>query len=50
MTRNVHKEMLQREMLRKLQREKKLLALQKEALILLALGLFSILGMILIAI
>lgn len=50
MTRNAHKEMLQREMLRKLQREKKLLALQKEALILLALGLFSILGMILIAI
>ena len=50
MTRNTHKEMLQRVMLRKLQREKKLLALQKEALILLALGLFSILGMILIAI
>lgn len=50
MTKNVHKKMLQREMLRKLQQEKKLLALQKEALILLSLGLFSILGMILIAI
>jgi len=49
MTRNMHREMLQREMVRKLQREKKILAVQREALILLTMGLFTVLGIILIA-
>ena len=49
MTKNMHKEMLHRETVRRLQREKRLLTLQKDALLLLSLGLFAILGMILIA-
>lgn len=49
MTRNMHREMLQREMVRQLQREKKILAVQREALILLTMGLFTVLGIILIA-
>ena len=49
MTKNMHKEMLHREPVRRLQREKRLLTLQKDALLLLSLGLFAILGMILIA-
>ena len=50
MTKNMHREILQRETVRRLEREKRLLTLQKEALILLSLGLFAVLGMILIAI
>ena len=46
----MHREILQRETVRRLEREKRLLTLQKEALILLSLGLFAVLGMILIAI
>ena len=50
MTRDIQKEMLQKETIRRLQREKKLLAAQKEALILFSLGLLTILGFILISI
>ena len=46
----MHREMLRRETIRRLQREKKLLALQREALILLTLGLVTVLGVILIVI
>ena len=42
MTKNMHREMLQR--------EKRLLAIQREALILLTLGLVTVLGVILIVI
>lgn len=49
MTRNMHREMIQQEMIRKLQREKRLLAIQKEALILLSVGLSTILGLILVS-
>ncbi len=50
MTKNMHREMLQRETLRRLQREKRILAIQREALILLTLGLVTVLGVILIVI
>jgi hypothetical protein len=50
MTKNMHREMIQREMIRRLQREKRLLAIQREALILFSLGLVAVLGVILIAI
>ena len=50
MTKNMHREMVQRELVRRLQREKRLLAIQREALILLSLGLITILGVILIVI
>ena len=50
MTKNMHREMVQRELVRRLQREKRLLAIQCEALILLTLGLVTILGVILIVI
>lgn len=50
MTRNIAKEMQHREHVRALMREKRRLALQKEALILLSLGLSMLLGVILIAI
>ena len=46
----MHREMVQRELVRRLQREKRLLAIQREALILLTLGLVTILGVILIVI
>ena len=49
MTRNMHRKMLQRDMLRKLQRKRKRIAFQKEVLIILALGLLSYFGMVLIA-
>ena len=48
MTRNMDREMLQKELVRKLQREKRILTIQKEALILLTLSLFTVLGVILI--
>jgi|GEM_PF-1733912 len=48
MTRNVHREILQQERIRRLQREKKVLAAQKEALILLTMALVTVLGVILI--
>ena len=50
MTKNMNKEILQRELVRRLQREKRLLAIQREALILLTLGLVTVLGVILIVI
>ena len=50
MTKNMHREMVQRELVRRLQHEKRLLAIQREALILLTLGLVTILGVILIVI
>ena len=50
MTKNMHREMIQREMIRRLQREKKILAIQREALILLSVGLIAVLGTIVLAI
>lgn len=50
MTKNMHREMIQREMIRRLQREKKILAIQREALILLSVGLIAVLGIIVLAI
>ena len=46
----MHREMIQREMIRRLQREKKILAIQREALILLSVGLIAVLGIIVLAI
>ncbi len=48
MTRNLTREMIQREMLRKLQREKRVLIIQKEALIVLVVALCTILGLVLV--
>jgi len=50
MTKNIQKEMLRRETVRRLQREKRLLSIQREALILLTLALMAVLGIILIVI
>ena len=50
MTKNMHREMIQREMIRRLQREKKILAIQREALILFSAGLIAVLGIIVLAI
>ena len=50
MKKNMNREILQRELVRRLQREKRLLAIQREALILLTLGLVTVLGVILIVI
>ena len=50
MTRNMSQEMLQRELIRKLQREKRILTIQKEALILFSVGLILILGLFLVCI
>ena len=48
MTRNMTREMLQQETIRRLQMEKKRLAAQKEALIRLSVALLMILGYVLI--
>lgn len=50
MTKDMHREMIHRRELYRLQREKKILAIQREAMILLSLGLVAVLGLILIAI
>ena len=50
MTKNMQREIFRRETVRRLQREKRILAIQREALILLSLTLFGVLGVILIII